>query len=389
MKKLITAVLLCLVSFSVLADTNGTHVGLIRWDAYCADNANTRFVQRGFNHEQYNYRALFFATKNGNSIDFNCTQATMDAEIAYAAAAGVSHWEFLHYGTDATTNPMNKAWELYQSSIHKNDVKWVTMMHFADMRASTVPTQITSMWIPWFQQPNYLLGSNSTKCPAGNCPIFQIYFDVNYQAEINGNWGGSTAAFATALGTIKTAANNAGFGDPYFVCLTEGVISAATAASLGCHAISTYGCGSESVGIANPWINMANAIKTRWVNDRAGAVANGMDYINCAGFWDTRPFRTAPAPFQDTSKPWISLLAYNVWPTGAEYTSFLQDLVQNILDFTTGNGLGNPVTNPYKLGNVYAWNECLEGGCVVPRYNSSNPAAPDTTFIDAWQAVNF
>lgn len=372
MKNLLASIVFFLLSLPAFADTNGTHVGAIRWDAYCTlqgQNIN-KMVSRTLSPSAWNGRAPFFATKNGRVIDLVCSQATMDAEITYAHNAGMSHWIYLHYGVD-DTDPMNNGWHWHQSSLIKNDMNWVLMMQFGDMRSSLNATQIINMYVPYFQQTNYLkVGANR--------PVFYIYFDSNYATQLNAYWGNSTANFAAGLAAIKTAANNAGLGDPYFVCLKD----APTAALLGCHAISAYIVGNGASVIANPWSALDLSIQADWASRQASAILSSIDAIPATGVWDTRPRKQNTPTWEATSRsPWNGILVYDVLPTGAEYVAHLTSMVSFILANTTNN--------PYKLGTAYAFNECDEGGCIEPQFNPSNPASPDTTRIDAWSAVNF
>jgi hypothetical protein len=51
--------------------------------------------------------------------------------------------------------------------------------------------------------------------------------------------------------------------------------------------------------------------------------------------------------------------------------------------------VANPTSCASKAILIYSWDECDEFGCMIPSYNSANPAAPITTSLNAVGAVTW
>lgn len=88
------------VSTAAVRDPLQARVGAIRWDAWHGDHGTPgRAVEQALGPVAYHGRLPFFAQVLGDDavrID-GTPQAVMDAEITYAADAGLAYWAFVTY----------------------------------------------------------------------------------------------------------------------------------------------------------------------------------------------------------------------------------------------------------------------------------------------------
>jgi hypothetical protein len=350
----------------------------IRWDAWYGGSGTGAFanpqVQYALGVGRFQQRAPFFATPTSSStivINGN-QQATMDQEIAYAKNANVKCWAFLWY---SSTDGMQNAWNLYQTSTHKTDVNWCLNLALSVMQSSAVfATQIPA-FVTYMQQSNYQTVSNGS---TGGHPLLFLLFDS--PGGFASGWGGSYATLAASITALNSALATAGLPTAYVVM--QSAPSAANAATAGMSAISQYATIPSSV-IAQTYASFDTAVQATWATAATAATAASIGMVpNAMVGRDSRARKVTPQGFAGTGiHAHFGESIYAQQPTAAELTSHLQAAVTFIG--------ANAAVNPSQVTLIYAWDECDEFGCMMPTYNSANPASPNMTILNAVGAVTW
>lgn len=356
---------------------NGTIPGAIRWDAWYGGgtgtegNVNTQ-VSRSLGPAIFQPRAPWFAKPMSpflNSINGN-QQATMDAEITYAAGAGLKYWAYVWYGQENPVSPFMNAWNLHQSSSIKNNMNWCLNWQFGRIGGLATFTANIPTYISYFQQSNYQTITAATSLR----PL--IYVLVG-DGDLAAAWGNSWTNVASAFTALRSACASASLGNPYIVLQYPTASTAASFVSLsGADAISSYTAGSSTIN-ATPWATFEPTIETFW-STMAGT-GTPMVPICMDGF-DQRPRKLHPPSFTGF-KPNVNIANYVVAPTASQLTAHLQAAVSFVV--------ANPTPCASKAILIYAWNECDEFGGFVPGYNTTDPSIPITTALNAVGAVTW
>lgn len=360
---------------------NGTIPGAIRWDAWYGGgtgsegNVNTQEC-RTLGPAIFQSRAPWFATPvspflmtiNGN------TQAIMDAEITYAAAAGLRYWAYCWYGQETPVSPMQNAWALHQASSIKNNMNWCLNWQFGRIGGLSAFTANIPTYVGYFQQANYqTVTATTTLRPLVYCLISDT--------DLAAAWGNSWANVASAFTALRAACVTAGVGNPYIVFQYGSAAQAATAASFvtqaGADAISQYATGGGGSTNVVTWPTFEASVEAFW----AAQVATTTPVVPlCMVGFDQRPRKITPSSALGT-KPNVNLANYVVFPTPTQLTAHLQAAVSYVV--------ANPTPCASKAILIYSWTECDEFGALIPSYNATNPAAPVTSALDAVAAVTW
>ena len=78
-------------------------VGAIRWDGWYGDGTVTKAVEASLGQPKYHFRLPWFAQlQSDGSVRINGdSQAIMEQELAYAAAARLNYWAVVDYWDEA------------------------------------------------------------------------------------------------------------------------------------------------------------------------------------------------------------------------------------------------------------------------------------------------
>ncbi|MFF0267092.1 hypothetical protein [Kribbella sp. NPDC004536] len=256
------------------------------------------------------------------SVNSNgATQAIMDQEIQYAAAAGIDYWAFVYYPQD----PLSRARNFYLSSAHKNDVNWCALL---DGNFTGAFDANLAALAPHFAESNY-------QKVLGDRPL--LYF--------------LSGATATNVASTRAKAAELGVADPYIVVMAWTAQSAADLkTSVGADAVSRYATGGTN---GATYASLASAEAGLWTDY---ATAGGQVVPTVSTGWDNRPRYDYPVS-------WI-----------ADYASLKNNWVQQATPTEIANHLGAAVQwNGAHSANaaanavlIYAWNEFDEGGWICP-----------------------
>ena len=339
---------------------NGTIPGAIRWDAWYGDTDPTvvALSTAELQAPQYQFRAPWFATPavgGGLTINGN-QQATIDAEIGYAASAGLKYWAYVWYGEQTPANGLMNAWALHQSSSVKANMNWCMLWQFS---LSGSWNANIATYVSYFQQANY-------QTALTNRPL--LYVLIDSLTNLATVWGGSWANVQTFFNALRAATTGAGLGSPYIIIM-HGVpaTGASIASQTSADAISNYVVGNNQSN--QSWPSFEPAVETFWAT--MGATGTPMIPIAVTG-WDPRPRVLQPAACVQAN--------YVQVPTGAQLTAHLQAAVSYVV--------ANGTQCPSKAILIYSWDEYSEGGNVIcPTYGIGS--GPDTGRITALQGVTW
>jgi hypothetical protein len=269
---------------------------------------------------------------------------------------------------------MENAWNLQQTSSIKNEVNWAQMQSFENFTGASSLSAQTPTIISYFEQSNY-------QTVLSGRPLWFLYDNGDYATYVYDYWGNNSANVSTAISTFRASVEAAGLPDPYIV-MVDG--NATIAAAVGADAVSNYIPNFGTAAIANPWSNVASSISAYWTTLGNAAATAGIQTIPIAATgWDTRPRKENIVDWEAVGgKPYAGLNVYDVLPTPSQFTTELQNAVSYVD--------ANPSLDPSQVILIYAWDECDEGGnCLIPHYNPSAPNTPDTSMLNALQAVSW
>jgi hypothetical protein len=314
--------------------------GAIRWDAWeAAGTTVIQSVQKTLGPSQYQRRAPFCAKPTSSkTISFGTcnTQSTIDAEIAYAAGAGLSYWAYCWYGPD---DPMMNAWNYHQRSIHRNRVNWCLLLQFGNIRGPSHFLPLLDTYIRYFSQANY-------QKVLGGRPLMYIYLnDTKYLAE---SWNGDWANVRNALSTLGANSMKAGLATPYIVIMHGRPSEAKTLMEeSGADAISNY-MGLVPTTQAASYTALDTSVQGYW----AMMAKTGASVVPiCMTGWDPRPRIPQVNPYVRIGEP-------------AQIASHIKSAISYVD--------GHPLECPARTILIYSWDECDEGGSVLAPTYSSN-----------------
>lgn len=326
---------------------SGKYVGAIRWDFWYANTGSAASVARAVGNPNFRDRAPVHTTElSSNAVEFSCSQAIMDAEITAAVNGGLAYWAFLYYPPSAEDSP-TVAKQYYDSSSIKGQMPWCQIRDTEDWgTTANHSTQVTEI-------TNNCLQSNYFKVLTNRPLIYILY----YPDAVTSNFGGNTN-FKTAIDEVRAAVQSGGAGDPYIVILQGGASSAsATATALGADAISDYFPALPSSSTLNgTYAALDTAAEAYWT----AMVGTGKKVIPiCSMGWNRGPRIARPHTFERNSqKPYFDHSKVWATPTDAEAAAHFQ----NAIDFINANASACESNTIL----TYAWNECDEGGWMLP-----------------------
>ncbi len=316
-------------------------IGAIRWDAWVGDTMQSMapisiLSQKMLSPSKFRFRAPFFGVADGENVTFRTRQATIDAEIEYAKNGGIDYFLFQWYSSNSGFNiPLDK----YLSSKHKDDVKFAYLFYstnFPQVRQE-MSQVITRMKLSNYQTVN------------GGKPLVYLMHNTWTDDDIS---------------TLKNAAQEAGLAELYLVFMDwHGQSAASTVKLLGGQAISAY-CRAGSGG--QKYSDFAKSESSYWDSYKN----TGEEFIPFVTTgWDPRPigeytrYAQVNSPeeyanikqwYPDTPKPDY----YVQTATPKEIADHLKDAMDYAYSYQKS-------TYP-KTVIMYAWNECSEGGWLIP-----------------------
>ena len=316
-------------------------VGAIRWDAWygpdTAPKSSEWYAAHDLDPPQYQRRAPFFAKRTSDKrLSINGTQEDMDAEITYAANAGVKYWAFGWY---PASRPLHKAWEFYENSPRKALVNWCALIGLNSL-AEKFPPQADL--VTYFRGPQYE--------KVGGRPLLFVMHEKAALPRV-----------ARSILDLRAACSAAKIESPYIVVQCSiAETGAADAKAVGSDAISAYSSAPYIRKGPVPYTTLDLDVRRFWVE----LAATGLPVVpNGMTGWDLRPRIEGTPPFDPIAS---TMDRYFAPGTPQEIANHVEAMLSFIK--------ANPRSCPATTALIYSWNECDEGGSVLcPTWSESGP----------------
>jgi hypothetical protein len=319
--------------------------GAIRWDAWYKKMDYSVYAQDALSPLEYRGRAPRHCTiSSTGSISCTGTQAVMDLEIQAAAQAGLHFWAFVWYGPDTS---FRTAWNLYQSSDYREKINWCGILSIDEIGK---PPFSSNSWRSTMQEwSEHLLSPTYQKIDLDVGPARPVLFLLWQQGALKAYFDGQLSKLAEALRYLKELVTKGGAGAPYFVLL-DGVDGAPIVPIIGAQAIGSYIAAFRSEREGS-YRDLDTQVRAYWTK----LAKTGLPIVPIAMVgWDTRARREHPGPWQNTAH----LDQYYALSQPIEFQDHLRAAVTFVTD--------NIRSCPSRLLLIYSWDECDEGGCLMP-----------------------
>jgi hypothetical protein len=343
----------------------GVVAGAIRWDAWYQNTDSSIFAQRNLSWIQYQGRA----PKHCGTIDqtFQCigTQAVIDAEIRAALSGNLKFWAFVW---SASNSSFRTAWRLYQSSTLRSSINWCGIVTLAQI--GSVPFADMTWKARIEEWADYMRQSHYQKVDTPDGKRRPVLFLLWHPTELQTHFGGSTQNLKAALVHLRGLVAASGIGHPYVVIL-GGVSEGAHQRECGADALSNYISGFKTEA-GGPYLALDEQTRAYW--PLLAAAGDAIVPIAMVG-WDDRPREEHPVPWETpTKRPSDAISKYYVSPTPTEFADHIQAAVGYIRKNTRACAS--------RLLLIYSWDECDEGGGLVP-----TRADPSGLYLSAMSRV--
>lgn len=346
MRKIILAAFLALVTTQAQA-ASGVIAGAIRFDAWYSAGGNALESQNSIGPVPYQqFAPINCPAISTQKVVCSGAQAVMDAEITAAVSGGLKYWAFDQFGV---SSDLSTGFNLYQSSSLKNNINWCWISNLGQMGSTGSFSAQNAAFVAQFQQTNYQKVTVSTS----SRPVFYILWST---ANFASNWASSYANVAAAITDLRSEALAAGLGSPYVVVMSGVPATTATImTNIGADAISAYN-STFSVALNGIFPSLDTQTQATW----AAMTATGAPTVPIAmNGWNIIPRSARPEASVDAQYlPYVGIMQRYAISTNAQLVTHLQAGVTYI----TGHSASVPST----LMLIYSWNECTEGGGILP-----------------------
>lgn len=314
-------------------------VGAIRWDGWIGDRGVAgKTVQETLGPAKWHYRLPFFAKIVGdNKVEIDgSSQAVVDREIEYAAAAGLDYWAFVTYSPD---DPLSLALDRYLNSPIRSKIRFCLI---AECERWCNPAFVDRV-VRLMQEPGY-------QTVLDRRPM--LYFGFIEEEKL-GRFGG-IEGLRKSLDAFRARIAGLGLGRPYIVVMDfDARLGRKCSEALGCDAISSYATGWGNGRI--PYARWAGNTEAFW--EQCRATGSQVVPIVMTG-WDPRPRVEKPIPWGNPYTTHDGQVNYSQPATPAE----IADHLRKALDWLHTNRLSAAA----QTAIIYAWNEFDEGGWLAP-----------------------
>jgi hypothetical protein len=315
-------------------------VGAIRWDAWFGDLSDVGLmVEKTLGPRHWHDRLPFFAQADSDTsvqVRGN-TQAVMDQEIAYAAAAGMDYWAFVIY---PPADALSVALHQYLTSPIKSRINFCLNLQGGWLGSEAAWPDCVQLYLSHFREPTYQM-------VLGSRPLVYLF---NASDMLGAGRFGSEDFARQAFDTVRAACRDGGVGDPYLVVQDWSPATAHRFVKLlGGDAVSAY--ASDGRGQGAPFADLAAHTQAWW--DEFAATGSPVVPLATAG-WDPRPRIETRTPWHDYG----SADYYYQPPAPQALANHVQAAVHWVRD--------HPKSAEADAILIYAWNEFDEGGWLAP-----------------------
>jgi hypothetical protein len=311
-------------------------------------------------------RAPFYATvQDVNSLAIVGTQGTMDQEIAFANAMGLTGWSFLRYINIDAGGLGETAVARFKASTSKGALKFVSMEQDGSLGSSASYTTLAPRLIAEMGLSYY----GRVTVAAVSRPLLLYFYEPSTIAATYG----SLAGFKTVLDWVRAEAIAAGRGNPYIViCYWDAVVAASVRTTVAADAISSY-VPLRPYDLNGPYASVRTAAQAHW----AAQLATGAKMMPTAiTGWSPAPRLRRPVPWEAAGqKSWVGHDRVFAFPTDAQLAAHMGEAKA----FLSANAAACEASTML----IYAWEEFGEAGRVLCPSREN----PTGTWIDDLAAV--
>ena len=322
-------------------------IGAIRWDAWYSKRDESVYPQNNLASDTYVNRAPAHCRIENRELSCVGTQAVMDAEIMAASKSGLASWAFDWFPPSSS---LRSAWTLYQSSKLKNLIKWCPIFGLGDIGSATNSQDEISeklgAWVSLMEEPNFFYA----EIAGARRPVLFLYYRQN---ELK-TYFGTLDALRLAIDKLRKLSIAANIGNPYVVVFDPALDMELFRGS-GADAMSNYISDFRTKKDAT-FADLDGQIQRYW--GRMAATGASMIPIAQVG-WDTRPRLDHPVPW--TSPEDVRSGApkyYFPLATPVEFSAHIREAISFVESHQS--------SCPSGIVLLYSWDECDEGGCVMP-----------------------
>jgi hypothetical protein len=356
-------------------------LGVIRWDMYSGHAEITQKQEFGFlKPEEYWWRAPFFVRRTGDPehpLSFNpdfsldVLQEAMDQEIRFAASCGIDYWAFGFERSDRNWG-IRYNLDAYLKSPLKGEIGFCAIANAPAVGnlkrwepPSTVydPAFVLEEWRGYVREFVALMQEPSYQRVLDGRPLIYVYHPEGLAKRLGD--GEDFAELAKAIRHLREAAQAAGAGNPYVVCMMEGqkhreLLHAGVADAVTLYHYR-YGPVGQDLPYRQLWPSIRNQVlEKRFAGDDVSIVVPLMSGAN----WVPR-FRVMPQTFPNWN--WLE-------PEPGELGAHLAAGLDYVAE--------HPAKCPADSVLMYAWNEHSEGGFLCPLMGDPPEYEPVTRQID-------
>jgi hypothetical protein len=321
----------------------GPLVGAIRWDAWVGDLPTTGAagqptavglqVERVLGPAHWRDRLPFYARElSDHAVEVRgASQALIDQEIVYAAAAGLDYWAFVWYPPGSG---LDTARRLYLASAHRSRIAFCLL--FDGLARFRHAIRDRGELLDAFARPEHVR-------VAGGRPL--VFFLARASTAPTAT---DLAALRREIDATRAAAVAAGVGDPYIACMgspTRQLVDAIDA--LGLDAGSAYATPGRG---GMPFARLARAAEQCWDGYRDAGV-RVLPGVTTG--WDPRPLVETP-------------VSWSTWDPDGWAQPGTPDEIAAHLERALAWTARHPAAAEANAVVVYAWNEFAEGGWLCP-----------------------
>jgi len=356
-------------------------LGVIRWDMYSGNPEITQKQEFGFvKPEEYWWRAPFFVRRTGDpghplafnpEFSLDALQEAMDQEIRFAASCGIDYWAFGFERSDRNWG-IRYNLDAYLKSPLKSEIGFCVIANAPAVGnlkrwepPDTVydPAFVFEEWRGYVREFVALMQEPSYQRVLDGRPLIYVYQPEGLAKRLGDGEG--FGELAKAMQHLREAAQVAGVGNPYVVCMMEGERHRELLQRGIADAVTLYHYRHGPVGQDLPYKRLWPSIRSQVLEQRfAGEDVPIVVPLMSGANWVPR-YRVMPQIFPNWN--WLE-------PEPGELGAHLAAGLDYVAE--------HPAKCPANSVLMYAWNEHSEGGFLCPLMGDPPEYRPVTRQID-------
>ena len=315
--------------------------GALRWDAWWGASADALAGQKDLWPRKWQFRAPAWAKVEGpNKLAFAPSQEAMDAEIEAAARAGLAYWAYDYYPTSVDHDFMT-ALAFHRKSRRRAQVKYALILQLGHWGGDDEFAAVNDT-IAGFASDDFYL------CTNGRPVVFLLWNPAVYVSRFGSRAGLVAARLADLRRRVEAAAKR-----PSYVALMTPV-DARMMREIGADALANYAVGPRVGNVPIRYADYDRYVRARW----RAMLETGAEIVPTAMTgWDMRPIAEDPPPWYRSAVRENVKRGFVEPASPAEFAEHMRAAVTFVRD--------HPEQCRERLGLIYSWDECSEGGNVL------------------------